>query len=63
MDMPSATFNRSFKRVAADASVGKDSKKGVLGVFKLLGIAPQNLGTMETLKFGRRSREGVANAF
>ena len=39
------------------------AKKGVLGVFKLLGIVPQNLGKMEILKFGRKSREGVANAF
>ena len=43
--------------------VGKDGKKGVLGVFKLFGIVPQNLGKTETLMFGRRSREGVANAF
>ena len=35
----------------------------MLGVFKLLGIVPQNLGKTETLMFGRRSREGVANAF
>lgn len=59
MDMLLAASNRQV-RFAADASMGKDGRKAVLGAFKLLGLMPPNLGRNRDTevwqkKWGRRS--------